>query len=164
MFSCKEKFAIRWSYPSRFKLNLRPLSNPFFYSKILFVSLTFKSVAKISVVLPFKLNFFGTVKPRYADTRLIRTTNHYGQLAFSLGRETPHFSSKFNPLNTDTPSLVPGRSRRGQSWTLPSAVTSQRDTRRERVLLPALSQTSRGQRVKRERLGTRLGHPVNKKT
>ena len=38
--------------------------------------------------------------------------------------------------------LVPRRSRRGQSWTLPWAVTS--------------SQTSHGQRVKRERLGTRL--------
>ena len=32
----------------------------------------------------------------------------------------------------------------------------QRDNRRERVLSPALSQTSRGQRIKRERLGTRL--------
>ena len=38
--------------------------------------------------------------------------------------------------------LVPRRSRCGQSWTLPWAVTS--------------SQTSHGQRVKRERLGTRL--------
>ena len=33
---------------------------------------------------------------------------------------------------------------------------SLRDTRRERFLSPALSQTSRGQRIKRERLGTRL--------
>ena len=32
----------------------------------------------------------------------------------------------------------------------------QRDTRWERVLSPALSQTLRGQRIKRERLGTRL--------
>ena len=40
-------------------------------------------------------------------------------------------------------SLVPRRSRLGQSWTLPWAVTSPRDT-------------SRGQRGKRERLGTRL--------
>ena len=43
-------------------------------------------------------------------------------------------------------SLVPRRSRRGQSWTLPGAVTSPRDT-----------QTSLGLRGKRERLGTRLG-------
>ena len=75
MFSYKEKFAIRWSYPSRLKLNLILL-----LSKILFVSLTFKSADEISVVLLFKLNFFGTVKP-----------------------QRPHFSSKFNPLNTDTP-------------------------------------------------------------
>ena len=40
-------------------------------------------------------------------------------------------------------SLVPRRSRLGQSWTLPWAVTSPRET-------------SRGQRGKRERLGTRL--------
>ena len=99
-------------------------------------------------------------------------------------------------------SLVPRRSLLGQSWTLPWAVTSPRDTRRERqantarsnmaallsgycnfsrkllkirhlnrksfyvhatakiywlgVLSPALSQTSRGQRGRRERLGTRL--------
>ena len=103
MFSYKEMFAIRWSYSSRLKLNLRPFSNPFSYSKILFVSLTFKSVDEISVVLPIKLNLFGTVKPRFADTRLIWTTNHYWQLAFSQGKERPHFSSKFNPLNTDTP-------------------------------------------------------------
>ena len=42
---------------------------------------------------------------------------------------------------TSLTSLVPRRSRRGQSWTLPWAVTSPGD----------------GQRVKRERLGTRLG-------
>ena len=99
-------------------------------------------------------------------------------------------------------SLVPRRSLFGQSWTLPWAVTSPRDTRRERqantarsnmaallsgycnfsrkllkirhlnrksfyvhatakiywrgVLSPALSQTLRGQRGRRERLGTRL--------
>ena len=35
-------------------------------------------------------------------------------------------------------------------------MTSPRDTRRERFLSPGLSQTSRGQRGKRERLGTRL--------
>ena len=51
-------------------------------------------------------------------------------------------------------SLVPRRSRFGQSWTIPWAVTSPRDKRRE--LSPALPQTSRGQRGKRERLGTRL--------
>jgi len=48
----------------------------FFYSKILFASLNFKSVDEISVVLPFNLNFFGTVKSRFTDTRLIWTTNH----------------------------------------------------------------------------------------
>ena len=48
-------------------------------------------------------------------------------------------------------SLVPRRSRLGQSWTLPWAVTSPWDTQ-----LRTSSQTSRGQRVKRERLGTRL--------
>ena len=51
-------------------------------------------------------------------------------------------------------SLVPRRFRLGHSWTLPWAVTSPRDTRL--ALSPALSQTSRGQRIKRERLGTRL--------
>ena len=55
-------------------------------------------------------------------------------------------------------SLVPRRFRLGHSWTLPWAVTWPRDTRRKRngVLAPALSQTSRGQRIKRERLGTML--------
>ena len=53
-------------------------------------------------------------------------------------------------------SLVPRRFRLGHSWTLPWAVTSPRDTHRERVLSPALSQTSRGERIKREGLGTRL--------
>ena len=56
-------------------------------------------------------------------------------------------------------SLVPRRFRLGHSWTLPWAVTSPRDTRgegRERVLSPSLSQTSRGERIKREGLGTRL--------
>ena len=62
------------------------------------------------------------------------------------------FSSSSSPVILRT-SLVPRRFRLGQSWTLPWAVTSPRDTRREP---PALSQTSRGQRGKRERLGTRL--------
>ena len=55
-------------------------------------------------------------------------------------------------------SLVPRRFRLGHSWTLPWTVMSPRDTRRKRngVLAPALSQTSRGQRIKRERLGTML--------
>ena len=46
--------------------------------------------------------------------------------------------------------LVPPRTRLGQTWTLPWTVTSpERDS-------PTLSQTSHGQWVKRERLGTRL--------
>ena len=53
-------------------------------------------------------------------------------------------------------SLVPRRFRLGHSWTLPWVVTSPRDTHRERVLSPALSQTSSGERIKREGLGTRL--------
>ena len=47
-------------------------------------------------------------------------------------------------------SLVPPRTRLGQAWTLPWTVTSpERDS-------PTHSQTSHGQWVKRERLGTRL--------
>ena len=47
-------------------------------------------------------------------------------------------------------SLVPPRTRLGQAWTLPWTVTSpERDS-------PTLSQTSHGQWVKRECLGTRL--------
>ena len=63
-----------------------------------------------------------------------------------------------DPVNNTTfYSLVRRRFRLGHSWTLPWAVTSPRDTRRERVLLPAIqSQTSRGQWIKGERLGTRL--------
>ena len=38
---------------------------------------------------------------RFTDTRLIRTTR-YGQFALSLGKESHHIFSKFNPLNTDT--------------------------------------------------------------
>ena len=55
-------------------------------------------------------------------------------------------------------SLVLRRFRLGHSWTLPWTVMSPRDTRRKRngVLAPALCQTSRGQRIKRERLGTML--------
>ena len=56
------------------------------------------------------------------------------------------FSSSSSPVILRT-SLVPRRFRLGQSWTLPWPVTSPRDTP---------FQTSRGQRGKRERLGTRL--------
>ena len=58
---------------------------------------------------------------------------------------------QFSPIQTT--SLVPKRSRLGQSWTLPWAVTSPRDTR----------QTSREQRGKRERLGTRGWQTTNAK-
>ena len=36
------------------------------------------------------------------DTGLILTPHYYRQFALSLGKETPHIFSKFNPLNTDT--------------------------------------------------------------
>ena len=39
---------------------------------------------------------------RFTDTRLIRTTRYYGQFALSLGKESHHIISKFDPLNTDT--------------------------------------------------------------
>ena len=40
------------------------------------------------------------------DTCFIRTTHYYGgQFALSLGKESPYNFSKFNPLNTDTPSI-----------------------------------------------------------
>ena len=44
------------------------------------------------------------VKPRFTNTRLIRTPHYmyYGQFALSLGKESPYILSKFNPLNTDT--------------------------------------------------------------
>ena len=32
----------------------------------------------------------------------MRTPYYYRQYAFSLGKESPHTFSKFNPLNTDT--------------------------------------------------------------
>ena len=46
-----------------------------------------------------------TVKPRFTDIRLIRTLHCYGQFALSLGKESPYIFLKFNPLNTDTPSI-----------------------------------------------------------
>ena len=42
---------------------------------------------------------------RFTDTRLIRKPHYYGQFALSLGKESPYFFSKFNPLNTDTSSI-----------------------------------------------------------
>ena len=49
---------------------------------------------------------FHTVKPRFTlDTLLIRTPHFYGQFALSLRKESPYMFSKFNPLNTDTPSI-----------------------------------------------------------
>ena len=70
--------------------------------------------------------------------------DHRGKICWNSSNSSFNFMTSI--------SLVPRRSRLGQSWTLPWAVTSPRDTRRS----PALSQTSHGQRVKRERLGTRL--------
>ena len=79
----------------------------------------------------------------------------YRSTCTNLCRTAPTFT-KLRGCKLHQPSLAPNRSRLDQSWTLPWAVTSLRDTRRELVLSPALSQTSRGQRGKRERLGTRL--------
>ena len=45
------------------------------------------------------------VKPRFTDTRLIRTPHYYGQFALSLGKESPYIFSKFDPLNTNAPSI-----------------------------------------------------------
>ena len=41
-----------------------------------------------------------TVKPRFTNTRLIRTPHYYGQLVMSLGKESPYNLTLFNPLNT----------------------------------------------------------------
>ena len=46
--------------------------------------------------------YYFIVKPRLADTRLIRTPHYYGQFALSLVRESPYIFYKFKPLNTDT--------------------------------------------------------------
>ena len=46
-----------------------------------------------------------TVNLRFTDTRLIRTPHHYGQVALSPGKESPHIFCKFNPLDADTPLL-----------------------------------------------------------
>ena len=44
-----------------------------------------------------------TIKPRFTDTRLIRTP-HYGQFDSYLGKESPYsFPPKFNQLNMDRP-------------------------------------------------------------
>ena len=47
-----------------------------------------------------------TVKPRFTDTRLIRTSHYCGQFALSLGKESPYiFTMKFQLTliyNTDT--------------------------------------------------------------
>ena len=40
------------------------------------------------------------------DTCLMRTPHYYRQYAFSLGKESPHTFSKFNPLNTDGTLLI----------------------------------------------------------
>ena len=39
-----------------------------------------------------------TVKPRFTDTRLIRTPDYYRQFHLSLREETPYIFSKFNRL------------------------------------------------------------------
>ena len=41
-----------------------------------------------------------TVKPRFTNTRLIRTPHYYAQLVMSLGKESPYILTLFNPLNT----------------------------------------------------------------
>ena len=46
------------------------------------------------------------VNPRFTDTRLIRTPHNYGQFSLSLGKESPHIFSKFNPLNTRDSPLI----------------------------------------------------------
>ena len=43
-----------------------------------------------------------TVKPRFKDTRLIRTPQYHGQFALSLGNESTNIFSKYNSPNTDT--------------------------------------------------------------
>ena len=48
-----------------------------------------------------KSQFFATVIPPFAVTRLIRTP--HGQFTLSLGKESPDIFSKVYPLNTDTP-------------------------------------------------------------
>ena len=39
-----------------------------------------------------------TVKTRYTETVLIRTTRYCGHFALSLGKESSYIFSKFNPL------------------------------------------------------------------
>ena len=41
-----------------------------------------------------------TLKPR-----VIRKPRYYGQFSISLGKEYPYIFSKFNLINTDTPSI-----------------------------------------------------------
>ena len=44
-----------------------------------------------------------TVKPCFANIRLIRTPHYYGQFALSPSKESPYLFSKSNLLNTDIP-------------------------------------------------------------
>ena len=55
------------------------------------------------VLAEVQLYINNTAKPCFMDTRLIWTPHHYGQLALSLGKESPCIFSKFNLLSTDTP-------------------------------------------------------------
>ena len=58
----------------------------------------FSGLTQICVVCQIDI----TVKPRFTDTRLIRTPHYYRHFTFSLGKESPYIFFKFNPLNTDT--------------------------------------------------------------
>ena len=42
---------------------------------------------------------------KYSQTVRTRIPHYYRQFALSLRKESPHSFSKFNPLNTDTPSI-----------------------------------------------------------
>ena len=53
------------------------------------------------VLLPSFFLLEYTVKPRFTDTRLIRTLRYYGRFALSLRKQSPEIFSTFNPLNTD---------------------------------------------------------------
>ena len=44
-----------------------------------------------------------TVKPRFTDTRLIRTPHYYKQFALSLGKESPYIYQLIQPAHMDTP-------------------------------------------------------------
>ena len=49
----------------------------------------------------------GTVKPRFTDTRLIRTSHYYEHFALSWGKKALTFFSKFNPLYTPVIQTLP---------------------------------------------------------